>query len=100
MFFPSADTLTAYQYVQKAGGMATEAEYPETSYKTGKSGTCKRFAHPTVGTIDGHTFATPECATGACNKQDEDTMVANVARYVELVNADSQLCPLSLLMLI
>lgn len=73
------DTLSAYKYVMSAGGMATEADYPETSYRTGKTGTCKRFAAPTAGKISGHTFATKECASGGCNDQDEDTMVTNVA---------------------
>ena len=72
------DTITAYEYVKSAGGLATEEEYPETSYKSGNTGTCKRFAHPTVGTISGNTFATKECTRGACNDQDEDTMAANV----------------------
>eukprot|EP00750_Incisomonas_marina_P031462 INCI8172.1.p2 GENE.INCI8172.1~~INCI8172.1.p2 ORF type:complete len:386 (+),score=73.48 INCI8172.1:107-1159(+) len=72
------DTLTAYKYVESAGGMATIKEYPETSSETGRTGTCKRFAHPTLGKISGHTFATKGCESGACNDQDEDTMVANV----------------------
>lgn len=73
------DTQTAFDYVKKAGGMATEKEYPDTSSASGKTGTCKRFATPTMGQVSGFTFATPECAKGACNKQDEDTMAANVA---------------------
>ena len=72
------DTLTAYKYVESAGGMATAEQYPDTSHESGKTGTCKEFPKPTLGAISGNTFATPECASGACNKQDEDTMAANV----------------------
>merc|ERR1712032_525070 len=43
------DTITAYKYVMKAGGMASEKEYKDTSERTGKS-----------------------------NDQDEDTMAANI----------------------
>eukprot|EP00591_Stephanopyxis_turris_P012501 CAMPEP_0195520036 /NCGR_PEP_ID=MMETSP0794_2-20130614/15965_1 /TAXON_ID=515487 /ORGANISM="Stephanopyxis turris, Strain CCMP 815" /LENGTH=345 /DNA_ID=CAMNT_0040649305 /DNA_START=69 /DNA_END=1106 /DNA_ORIENTATION=+ len=73
------DTLTAYKYVQHAGGLVTEKEYPATSSESGRTGVCKRFSQPTLGKIDGHTFATPGCTSGACNNQDEDKMVANVA---------------------
>jgi C1A family cysteine protease len=73
------DTVTAYQYVESAGGLVTAESYPDKSHSTGRSGTCKRFAHPTMGQISGFTYATKPCKSGACNDQDEDTMVANVA---------------------
>lgn len=71
------DTITAYKYVMKANGMATEADYKDTSQRTGHKGKCKEFK-VAGGDISGHSFATPECAKGACNDQDEDTMAANI----------------------
>lgn len=57
------DTLTAYKYIMKAGGMASEKEYKDTSYRTGHNGKCEHFKVD-GGEISGHTFATPECAKG------------------------------------
>lgn len=72
------DTLTAYHYVKKAGGMASESEYPDTSYKHGKNGKCENFK-VAGGEISGYSWATSECDKGACNDQDEDTLAANMA---------------------
>lgn len=71
------DTITAYKYVMKAGGMASEKEYKDTSERTGKNGRCKKF-EVAGGEISGHTFATKECSKGKCNDQDEDKMAANI----------------------
>merc|ERR1712032_1487534 len=57
------DTITAYKYVMKAGGMASEKEYKDTSERTGKNGRCKKF-EVAGGDISGHTFATRECSKG------------------------------------
>ena len=57
------DTITAYKYVMKAGGMASEADYKDTSEKSGHKGKCKEFK-VAGGDISGHSFATPECAKG------------------------------------
>ena len=71
------DTITAFDYVQSAGGMALEADYPYTSGKAGVTGSCQSFT-PAGGDISGYTYATPACTSRKCDSQDEDTLVANL----------------------
>jgi C1A family cysteine protease len=85
------DTVTAYKYVKKAGGMATAKAYPDTSSDSGKTGKCKTFT-PAGGKVTGFTYATPACNSGKCNNQDEDTMASNIAAHAPAsicVNAEA-----------
>ena len=41
-----AGSPTTYDFVQKNGGLASEADYPYTSGKTGEDGTCNTGAAP------------------------------------------------------
>jgi len=74
------DTITAYAYVKKAGGIAPEKVYKDTSFKSGRTGKClTKDVKELVGAVKSHTFATPECDRGSCNDQNEDLLAANVA---------------------
>jgi len=54
------DTPTAYKYVEKAGGMVTEKDYPYKSGKSGNSGKCSiKTKMKRVVSIKGFTYATP-----------------------------------------
>jgi len=65
------DLPSAFEYIQGAGGLASEKSYPYTSGNTGRNGNCKKFT-PTDGTTPMKWyFATPECYYGGCRRQDE-----------------------------
>jgi len=52
-------TENAYDYVKKAGGIETEANYPYTSYQ-GVTGTCKSSSSKFVITVSGYTTVSGE----------------------------------------
>lgn len=74
------NTETAYQYVQKAGGIASEELYPETSAKSGEAGRCEPVSKAAVK-IKGYTYATPDCYDIDCDHQDEGGMASNIAAH-------------------
>merc|ERR1711964_552763 len=73
------DTITAYHYVETAGGLATEDDYPY-SKKTyeGVTGTCQSFT-VSGGDISGYSYATPACTSRNCDDQDESLLASNLA---------------------
>jgi len=74
------NTETAYAYVEKAGGLALETKYKDTSAKSGLDGKCKKKkAKAAGGAVKAFTYATKHCATGACKKQNLNMLAANVA---------------------
>lgn len=72
------DTVTAYKYIQKVGGLDTAADYPDTSSSGGRTGTCK-WDKKEVVKVTGFSYATPPCTSGTCKKQDEDAVAAALA---------------------
>jgi len=74
------DTLTAYQYVEGAGGMTTEKKYPYTSGDSGRSGFCEDDKIKIAGgDVKSMEWATHQCKYGGCSHQDEDTLKKNLA---------------------
>jgi C1A family cysteine protease len=71
------DITTAFEYVEKAGGLETAEEWPY-DYKNHTKKECKNLKIE-GGTIKGYTWATPPCESGSCAKQDLDTLKANIA---------------------
>jgi len=69
---------SAYQYVQSAGGIETDAAYPYTSGDNGDSGTCSFDQTQVAVQISGFTYATPSCEDD-CDNQDEITLANNLA---------------------
>jgi len=72
------DLVTAFKYVESAGGIDTEEDYPYTS-QDGKTGSCKSST-PVVKVTE-HKFAVPPCTSGSCSNQDEDGLKAALATY-------------------
>jgi len=70
------DTITAYDYLVKAGGVETESSYPYTS-GNGKDGSCNVTTSKFVAKISGYTYATTPCFD-SCAKQDEATLLNNM----------------------
>jgi C1A family cysteine protease len=70
------DLKSAFDYVEKAGGIDTEEDYPYTS-QDGKSGSCK--SSTPVVKVSEHKFAVPPCTSGSCSDQDEDGLKASLA---------------------
>jgi len=71
------DTPTAYDYVVSAGGIMLESDYPYTSGRTGRDGTCMFDRTKIAATIKGFSWAIPECpwTHPKCDQQDEAGLV-------------------------
>jgi len=63
----------------KKHGMATNANYPDTSSKSGKNGKCKKYKSSVK--VTGMKYAIPPCNKGDCSKQNEEALAAAVAKY-------------------
>merc|ERR1719443_1348892 len=72
------DTETAYKYIEKAGGLDTASDYPDTSHKSGRTGKCG-WDKKKAAKVTGFTYATTPCKRGACKNQDEDKLAAALA---------------------
>lgn len=71
------DTVTAYKYVEKAGGLDLASDYPD-SHSTGRTGTCT-WDEEKAAKVTGFTYATAPCNSGSCKNQDEDKLAASLA---------------------
>jgi cathepsin F len=67
---------TAYEYVQSAGGLALETDYPYAS-SSGTSPICQNFT-VSGGQISAYSYATEPCYA-RCARQNEDTLASTVA---------------------
>jgi len=82
------DTITAYAYVQKAGGLESDQVYPYTS-GNGDNGVCKFNKKNIVAKIKGYTYATPPCQD-SCNKQDENKLADSVTTAPVSICVDAE----------
>jgi C1A family cysteine protease len=83
------DLPTAFTYVENAGGLDTESDYPYTS-SSGSTGSCK--SHSNVVTVTDYKYAVPPCQGGSCSSQDEDGLKAALNSFGPLsvcVNAEN-----------
>lgn len=69
------DPVTAYQYIEKAGGLDSASDYPDKSHISGNTGKCT-WDKKTVAKVSGFTYATKPCDKGKCKNQDEDALAA------------------------
>lgn len=72
------NTETAFEYVARAGGLATEKDYPDRSHRTGRNGICWGPRHAAVK-ISGARYAVRDCQVGRCNFQDEEGLARVLA---------------------
>jgi len=72
------DIPEAVSYLKKKG-MDTNADYPDTSSKSGRSGRCKQFQG--VVKVTGMQYAIPQCSRGDCSNQDMNALAAALAKY-------------------
>ena len=74
-----AGGTSGYDFIEKNGGLASYAAYPDTSSKTGSAGKCKH-APVSGGTIKNSSYAVKPCLLpwDDCKHQDED----GVLQYV------------------
>jgi C1A family cysteine protease len=84
------DLPTAFDYVEKAGGIDSESDYPDSSASSGRTGSCKSFSKKVK--VTGWKYAIPPCDSGTCKNQKESDMMAALNTYGPLsvcVNAES-----------
>jgi len=74
------DPSTALKYVEKAGGLDTAKDYPDTSHTHGKTGNCKWDKKEAVR-VKSWKYAVKPCSRGSCTHQDEEALAAAVAKY-------------------
>lgn len=74
------DTVTAYHYVEKAGGIDSASDYPDKSHTTGRTGKCS-WDHEESAHVSGFTYATKPCNEGACRSQNEKALAAATAQH-------------------
>lgn len=72
------DTITAYKYLEKAGGLVAAADYPDVSHTTGETGKCKLHSKPVVK-VKTYSYAVKPCDKGSCKHQDEKTLARALA---------------------
>lgn len=71
------DLPSAFDFIQSAGGLTTESEYPYTSGDDGDTGSCKSYSPMSGTTPTSYRYATPGC-DDSCKNQDEATLAANM----------------------
>jgi hypothetical protein len=74
------DTVSGFDYVGKAGGLALDKDYPyPSSMSRGRTGSCQDGFDVVSGTsVKEYRYATKECYD-ECENQDEETLAANLA---------------------
>merc|ERR1712048_183822 len=72
------DIPSALNYVEGYGGMEYERNYPETSYRTSRSGQCEANKADIAVKVTSYKFAIPECQDNTCKNQKESDVMAQL----------------------
>lgn len=83
------DIESAFHYLQKEGGLDTEAHYPDKSHNSGQSKSCKSHNHAVK--VTDYKYAVKGCSGGSCKNQDENGLKAALHKHGPLsicVNAE------------
>jgi len=72
------DLPTAYKYIESAGGVESNQQYPYTSGGSGSNGACKFNSQYIVSSMKGWTYSIPPCFD-ACKNQNENNFMKAVA---------------------
>lgn len=75
------DLPTAFGFVEKNGGIELEKNYPETSWKTGRTGHCHEHKKELAVKVTSWKFAIPECPENdnPCSNQKESDLMPQLA---------------------
>lgn len=73
------DIPEAVRYLKK-NGMGTNADYPDTSSGSGRTGKCT-WNKKSVVQVTGMQYAIPPCSKGDCSSQNEEALAAALAKY-------------------
>jgi len=72
------DPISAYHYLERAGGLDSSSDYPDKSHTTGVTGKC-RWRHKRQVKVSGYEYATKPCKHGGCkHRQKQETELAQV----------------------
>jgi len=85
------DLPSAFDYVESAGGIDLQSDYPDTSGTTEQTGSCK-WNGQKAAVVTGYKYAVSPCDGGSCSGQDENGLMASLAANGPLsvcVNAQS-----------
>merc|ERR1711879_662795 len=87
------DLPTAFSFVKKNGGIDSEANYKDTSSRSGTSGRCnKKKERKVVAKLLSSAYAIPPCVSGSCKSQKESDLMAALNSFGPLsvcVNAEN-----------
>lgn len=74
------DPSYALEYVKKAGGIASQEDYPDASPQSGNTENCS-WDGSKAAIVTGSRYAVPMCQDGPCDNQDENGLAAALAKY-------------------
>eukprot|EP00451_Oxyrrhis_marina_P003300 CAMPEP_0204251480 /NCGR_PEP_ID=MMETSP0468-20130131/273_1 /ASSEMBLY_ACC=CAM_ASM_000383 /TAXON_ID=2969 /ORGANISM="Oxyrrhis marina" /LENGTH=275 /DNA_ID=CAMNT_0051224777 /DNA_START=57 /DNA_END=884 /DNA_ORIENTATION=- len=74
------DIPSALDYVEKAGGLDTASDYPDTSHRSGSTGSCK-WDQQEAAKVTAYKYAVKPCTSGSCTNQDEEGLAAALAKF-------------------
>jgi len=75
------DLPTAFKYIERAGGLESNASYPYTSFSGNSSGVCEFNKSLIVASMKGWSYAIPPCYNACNTSQNETALQEAIAVY-------------------